>query len=370
MNIEKLEYEVPTENIKYNKIFLLTDTHFGIRANSLEWAQNQANFFYNFYIPFLKKNVKKGDILFFLGDWFDNRQLLDIYIMNISIDIIIKLSEILPLYFITGNHDIYKKNDTDVNSLRPFRNIDNVKIFEKPTIVTNGNSDILVLPWVGDKEKEEKYTKYNKADFIFAHTTITGFRYDNGLRIYQGADLTDIKGVKRVITGHIHKRQEIGNVIYIGSPYHIKRGDIGNQKGVYILNPENNKIDFFENSMSSIFQRIPLEDLMEYNLEQAYEILNNNYTDIIVPDKYVHKFNLTRFIELLEDCKYKRIEARGEKIKIDDDLTSIIDGEDIKDIITLLETSIEDLQYQMEFLIKIKKINKFYYNKALKEENE
>jgi len=92
--------------------------------------------------------------------------------------------------------------------------------------------------------------------------------------------------------------------------------------------------------------------------------------DIIVPDKYVHLFNLTKFIELFKDCPYKKVETVGEKVSIDDDFAGIVDGENIKDIITLLEMSINDLSYTSETLIKLKLLNKQYYEKAAKQENE
>lgn len=361
-------YVVQTKNIDFKRIFLLSDLHFGVRGNSLEWLNNQLYFFEEFYFPFLKENVKEGDIFFMLGDWFDNRQLLDINIMNKAIDIIFKISQIMPVYLMTGNHDIYKKHDTDVNSLAAFRFIPNVTIFEDPVIVTNGKSNILVLPWIGDKEKEEKYAKANvkKAKYIFAHTDLQGFKYDNGRNIVKGADLLGVKGYKKIFSGHIHKRQEHSHVYYIGSPYHTKRGDIGNKKAVYVFDPDNNKVEEFENNLSSVFQRIKLEDLMEWTLEYTKSILSNNYTDIIVPDKYIHLFNLTKFIELLEGCPYKKVETVGEKVKIDDDFVGIIDGEDIKDILTLLEISIDDLGHNMDMLVKLKILNKEYYDKASK----
>ena len=140
------------------------------------------------------------------------------------------------------------------------------------------------------------------------------------------------------------------------------------QKGYYIFFPEKNKIDFIQNKFSPIFQRIMLEDLMEWTLERAHKILENNYTDIIVPDKYIHLFNLTRFTELLEGCAYKKVETVGEKKKLEDTFGELMDGEEIKDIISLLENAIDDLGHQMEFLVKLKLLNKEYYDKASKDE--
>jgi DNA repair exonuclease SbcCD nuclease subunit len=360
-----MSLKVDTIKIKFNKIFLLSDIHFGVRSNSLEWLNNQLNFFENFYIDFLKNNIEKDSILFILGDFFDNRQLLDINVMNKAIDIVFKLSNILPVYFMTGNHDQYRKNSNDVNSLAAFQFIPNVTIYEKPIIITNDKSKILVLPWVGDKELEEQYAKENNknADYIFAHTDISGFKYDNGKNIVRGVNFNSIKGYKRIFSGHIHKRQEIDHLIYIGSPYHTKRSDIGNNKCVYVFYPDDNKIIKEENTISSVFQRIKLEDLMEWTLEFANKVFSNNYTDIVVPDKYVHLFNLTKFIELLKDCPYKKIETTSEKSKIDD-VNEIIEGTNIKDILTLLEMSIDDLKHNMEILIKLKLLNKKYYDKA------
>jgi len=361
-------FKVDTIPLNYKNIFLLSDLHFGVRANSLEWLQNHARFFREFYIPYLKENMQEGDILFILGDWFDNRQLLDIYVMNTSIDIVIELSEVIPVHFITGNHDIYKKYDTDVNSIRAFKYIPNVTIYEKPIVVTNGKSKILVLPWIGDLETEEKYVAKNEHQYVFAHANIAGFKYDNGRYIHKGSNFTHIDGIKRLFSGHIHKRQEFQQYIYIGSPYSTKRSDIGNQKGVYRFNPDANKVKFVENNFSPIFQKILLENLLELTLEQTIRVFDNNYSDIIVPDKYIHIFNLSKFITLLQDCKYKKIEISGEQHKMDDELSEISEGTEIKDILTLLEISIDDLQHQMKVLIKLKLLNKKYYERASRED--
>jgi DNA repair exonuclease SbcCD nuclease subunit len=369
MDVELFEYEVPTEQIEYNKIYLISDLHFGVRANSLEWLKNQLDFFYGIYIPYLKETKKKGDILFILGDWFDNRQLLDINVMNKSIDLVFDLADIMPVYMLTGNHDIYKKHDTDVNSLAAFRFIPNVKIYEQPAVITNGKTKILILPWIGNPEREEMYGKANSCDYIFAHADIMGLKYDNGRQIVKGAKLRGIKGVKKVISGHVHKRQELKDSLYLGSPYSTKRSDIGNKKGHYTFYPETNKIEFIINKTSPIFQRILLEDLMEWTLERAHKLLENNYTDIIVPDKYIHLFNLTRFTELLEGCAYKKVETVGEKKKLEDTFGEMMDGEEIKDIISLLEKSIDDLGHQMEFLVKLKLMNRTYYELASKSED-
>jgi len=361
-------FKLETQVINYNRIFLLSDTHLGVRANSLEWQNNIKLFFKEFYIPYLQRTMLPGDVLFFLGDFFDSRQLIDINVLNTAIDIVLELSEILPIYFLTGNHDIYKKYDTDINSIIAFKFIPNVIIYEKPIILTNGNSKILVIPWIGNREIEENFVRANKFNYIFTHSNISGFKYDNGREINTGGiDFFKFKGIKRIFSGHIHKRQEKDHIVYIGSPYHTKRSDIGNKKAVYLFDPQKNTLEATENDFSPIFQKIFLENILELSLENTIKILNNNYTDIIVPDKYVHLFNLTKFIDILKGCNYKKIETSSEKKRFDDELSDF-DGVDIKDILTLLELSIQDFGYQMELLVKLKLLNRKYYEKASRED--
>lgn len=307
---------------------------------------------------------------FFLGDFFDNRQLLDINVLNTGIDIVIELADILPIYFLTGNHDIYKKYDTDINSIVAFRYIPNVTIYEKPVIITNKESKILVLPWINTTLNEEKYLLANTYDYVFAHANISGFKFDNGKDISSSVatDFFKFKNIKRLFSGHIHKRQTINNFTYIGSPYHTKRSDIGNTKGLYIFDPKENSFEFTLNEFSPIYQRVLLENMLELSLNETIKSLNNNYTDIIVPDKYIHLFNLTKFIDILKDCKYKSIITVTEINKFENELSEVLTEIETKDILTLLESNIEELGHQTETLVKLKLLNKKYFEKASKED--
>ena len=65
------------------KVYMITDTHFGIYLNNLDkWLNMMESTFYNYVIPFLKENSKPGDILIHLGDLFDNRTSIPIIVLN------------------------------------------------------------------------------------------------------------------------------------------------------------------------------------------------------------------------------------------------------------------------------------------------
>jgi len=72
---------------------------------------------------------------------------------------------------------------------------------------------------------------------------------------------------------------------------------------------------------------------------------------------------------LLEDCKYKKIETIGEGRVIDNAVT-IADKIDIKDILSLIELAIEELGLNMETLVKLKLLNRDYYEKAYKGDSD
>jgi calcineurin-like phosphoesterase family protein len=68
-----------------NRVWVLGDLHFGVRANSIEWLDIQKDFFEEVFIPTLKKHVQPGDVLVQVGDTFDNRQSINIKVLNYAV---------------------------------------------------------------------------------------------------------------------------------------------------------------------------------------------------------------------------------------------------------------------------------------------
>ena len=108
------------------RVWVLGDLHFGVRANSMEWLEIQKDFFENLFIPTLIKHVKPGDVLVQVGDTFDNRQSINIKVLNYAVTLFERLGEILPVHIICGNHDIWAKKSNDVTSIDSLKWIPNV----------------------------------------------------------------------------------------------------------------------------------------------------------------------------------------------------------------------------------------------------
>lgn len=302
-------------NVK--KIFVVGDLHLGIYNNTLAWRDNQFA-----YLKELLNIVRENgfnphtDILVFLGDVFTVRESLNIMIANYALDLFKELAKIFVkgIYIIAGNHDTYYKDHNDINSLKIIDNIaDNIHVYNEPQpALINGNINCLFLPWVADAKKigivVDKYMDtpaHGENTYLFAHLEINGMRYDNGMRITEGISKDHLKAFKRVYSGHIHKHQSEGNILYTGAPYQMDRGDIGNQKGIYMLdvNGIDNSFDetFIPNTLSPIFNRHDMYDILSWDIDKISGLLHNNYIDLNTDRNLASKMNFIAFTDMLKD---------------------------------------------------------------------
>jgi DNA repair exonuclease SbcCD nuclease subunit len=292
-----------------DNIIMLSDIHFGVRNNSIEWLENICDYFYNFFIPFLKKNANDKTTIVITGDVFDSRQSIDIRVLSTSLDIIkdiLKSNSNIEIIIVEGNHDSYKKRENDITSLSIFKSIDRVYVIQEPTIeILNDNTKLLFLPWFGDMKQQNEVINEVDADFVFMHNDITSAYYDNGRPIINGVNISTIKN-KKVYSGHIHRRYDGKKYTYVGTPYQLRRSDIGNEKGIYMLIKGKNKWQekFFLNNYSPKFLKVNIEDILEKTLPELESIFKNNYVDIIVNKKYCKYLNQQKVLDLLSIFKY------------------------------------------------------------------
>lgn len=314
---------------KYNNFFMISDIHLGLKNGSEEWIENMKDYFENFFIPLINKNKDKYSFLIVLGDIFDDRKNINIMVNDLAINIFEKLGSIIPTYIINGNHDLYKKTNNNVTSLKSLENIKGVTMIKNPTMITlywykeipsgpeeytkeiEWSKKLMFIPYQGNQEIETELCNQNgNCDYMFMHTDFKNLRYDNGRNISIGVDTSRVKG--HVYSGHIHLRQISDKITYVGNPYQFRRSDIGNQKGIYQIKLKKGKDKeiFYENNYSPIFQKIWLHDLLDKPYEYAKKICANNYTDILVNDEELSNLNFTKMYEALDICNPKRIEIK------------------------------------------------------------
>lgn len=177
------------------KYFLITDTHFGIRNNSMTWWNAQKKFIYEQFIPDIKHHGKPCKIVH-LGDLFDSRSSISTYIAQEVRKIFEQMAEIpnvKEIVVITGNHDTYSPIDMKWNTIElVLNNIPKVTIVkDEPYDLNEWNRPeqrLVAVPWFEHTGKtiEEISEEYAPAT-ILTH-----------------ADITRAKLKTKVISGHVH----------------------------------------------------------------------------------------------------------------------------------------------------------------------
>lgn len=352
--------------------FMIADIHLGVRSGMEEWQENIKNYFYDWFIPLIKRKKNDNSCLFILGDVFDDRKNINIAVNDLAISIFEKLANVLPVYIINGNHDLYKKTNKGVTSLKSIDLIPNVEVITEPTVIKLQNDkSIIAIPFLGDYSQETKVLiQNNKCDYAFMHTDITKMKYDNNMSIIAGVDVNKFGG--KIFSGHIHKRQENENVIYIGSPYQLRRSDIDNQKGVYQLFFNDGSLKFTENHFSPIFQKIFIEDFVKLSKEDQLKLIDNNYNDIIIKASELKKYKRGKDVyNIGNESRAKRftieiwnnestfidssINTKGEYLDSNQGVEKIIDG-----LINTLNTTEENKAH-------LKELSKNYLDNAQEE---
>lgn len=359
-------------------IYLVGDLHFGLNNNSIEWSEIQRDFLLNFMLSKIDEDFDEdSDILVFEGDIFHYREAVNVRVQNEALDIFSKLANKFKrgVFGITGNHDVYYKDNNEIHSLRTLSNLaSNIHIFESPEVLTiNNRHSFLMLPWV------ENFTKLNaiikqyqtSCQYMICHLDIKGFKFNKWVTVERGLDLTALSTYERVYSGHIHIRQEKANVLYTGIPYQTDRGDIGNFKGFYKLTIEDYSVSekFIQNTHSPLFLKFDLFEVLEMSQSSIVKSFKNNFVDIMVNVNFINKVSVPQILEKLSGSGYRKLEffTYAEKDKLEIAASSDFNSDNSFNITTIFKKYLNEKGYSSDF--KKRLANKFVeVHKSVKDE--
>ena len=192
----------------------------------------------------------------------------------------------VPFVAIPGNHDLHGGN-TNEHALNMFRSIPNVTILENEVVDIRGIKIFGHFIAVRDIPQVS-------ADIFLGHGFVNGAQLASGLRVDNGYEKDFLEQVSKwAFIGDIHKQQFFDNRVFIpGSPLAHDFGDVGDQKGICILDTEANTVEFMPlESPAFIDKKFPDEIAMD-NKGDAY-----NY----------YRIDCTRSIEPAERRKLKEL---------------------------------------------------------------
>ena len=261
------------------KVALISDLHFGVKQSDSTFQKSQLSFFEKQLVEELK--LRSIDTIFVLGDVFDTRQSVNVQTSNVVLHLFKDIFEDFNVHMIVGNHDLYYKNTTSVNSLKQLDLLPNVAVYETPQKMEFGGHSVTFLPWITDYKS---FTGTEKSEYCFAHLDVAGFMMDKinmcseGISIKQLAD-----NYEHVYTGHFHTRskKKIGDcdITYIGSPYQLTRIDMGQDRGCTILDLDTNTTELIVNTESIRYVKLTYPDVPE----NIGDLVAHNYVDIDIP---------------------------------------------------------------------------------------
>lgn len=260
-------------NINKPRVAVISDLHLGVHANSAHWHDIAIN-----WANWIARELKQHHIkdIIFCGDWYHNRSEISVSTLQVSADII-KIFEDFNIIAIVGNHDIYYKNRTDINSLSIFKNSRNITVVDKVTQLTAFDKTITLCPW-GTEIKQIK-----KSDVIFGHFEIETFKMNTFKDCEEGLSVKDLLTKSSlVISGHFHFRHQKtytnGTILYVGNPFQMDFGDCDNIKGYHILDIDTNEYTFYENTVSPHYKKVFLSDLVRVGTIDSHikSTFNNN----------------------------------------------------------------------------------------------
>ena len=111
----------------YKKIAIFSDLHLGVHQNSDFWL-GISNKWADWYIGELKSHGIT-DIIFG-GDFFHYRDEISVKTLNFAKDFLDKFED-FNITMITGNHDAWYKDTSEINSLSILKGSSNLKIYDK-----------------------------------------------------------------------------------------------------------------------------------------------------------------------------------------------------------------------------------------------
>ena len=195
----------------FKKAIVFSDLHLGLKSNSDTHNTDCFQF-----VQWLIAEAKKEgcETCFFLGDYHNNRASMNIKTMNYAIRCLELLNNNFEqVYFIPGNHDLFYRDNRAIQSSEWAKHLPNINIVNH--FFQEGG--VSIVPWL--IEDEHKKIEKIRAKYMFGHFELPGYYMNASILMPDHGEIQrdHFSNIGTVYSGHFHKRQTGGNIVYIGN---------------------------------------------------------------------------------------------------------------------------------------------------------
>lgn len=233
----------------------------------------------------LNKSMSTQAVLFFMGDQYN-----DFGTKNVVVETFWKWaysyinSELgYPSASLIGNHDMNQQETEN-----------GMDVHDESTVVI-GRTPIMFAEGIGAvgfiRNEELFYAAVMNlyalgARKIFCHADFDGAQFESGYYSPLGFDLSRYPADLKFYSGHVHLKQEFGNVFYFGTARHLTKSDINEKKGIHIMDLATGKMTFQDTPFEvwSPFTELKIEE-GDPNLKALMEQADNLAKTLHSPSK-------------------------------------------------------------------------------------
>ena len=325
------------------KVAIITDQHFGLKKGSKIYHEYFQKFYDEIFFPTLEK--ENINMVFDLGDTFDNRKVIDLWSLDwAKRNYYDKLEQMkVHVWTVVGNHTAYYKNTNEFNTINAVLDkYDNItKIFNPQELLVD-DLQILFIPWINEENEEltMKLINSTKATVAMGHLELSGFSMYRGMVQESGLDPQIFSKFKRVFSGHYHTRSNNGKIFYLGNPYQLYWNDCDDTRGFHIFDTETLKLTFVNNTFE-LFQKINYSDTNHQLFN--FRSCANKYVKLII-DKKTNQAKYDTFLDklLTSDCHEVKVIENYTINDVDD-----VDLTQIEDTVSILNKYVDDSEISL-----------------------
>jgi len=257
-----------------------------------------------------------------LGDVFDTHDIQDNDCLTIYSDFVMRNEERIKIHHVVGNHEM---NDSKtylptVHALNPWKGRENVFIHDQPVSIAMGTARVGFIPYVPNGMFGQALASLdeNEPQIVFAHQEFVGCEMGS-----QASDTGDEIPRVKIVSGHIHGEQRIGNVWYPGTPCQHNFAE-SEEKFVYVLEIQDGEYRIAEKidlglprlkTVKTSAQEYPVIDAEDGNL---YRIVVRDTPENIVMYK---KSDYYREMHKSVKFKFDVVKSAAERVEIEKHLS-------------------------------------------------